>query len=280
MSKRVRKPTLKGQSTKGSMASLLSNPHVSQARASVEHDDEERLRRENEVLKAEIAARDQLLSIAVHELRNPINAIALQISVAEQMATQRGDHAIADRLKKADKNLQWLLARSVVLLDVTRTAAGLHHLELGCVDLREVIRHVEDLYFSHAEANGTTLRVECSGVLTGQWDGLALEQILGNLVSNAIKFGNGGQVVLSAEDANEDSICLRVSDCGSGISAADQQRIRLPFHQAMLTASKQNGGFGLGLWLARSLVEAHGGSFDVDAQTSGSTFTVTLPKCP
>lgn len=259
--------------------SSVSDPCGSGARAGISHDHEkDGLRREIEILRAEVAARDQLLSVAAHELRNPINAIALQISVAKQMAMLRGDQVLAERLKKTNKNLQWLLARSVVLLDVTRTAAGLQRLELGCVDLREVIRQVEDLYLPYAEAKGTTLKVECSGQLTGQWDSLALEQILANLVSNAIKFGNGAPVLLSAYDAENDSVCLRVSDGGGGISAAEQQRIQMPFYQAMLKASKLNGGFGLGLWLARSLVRAHDGSFEVLSRASGSTFTITLPK--
>jgi signal transduction histidine kinase len=244
-------------------------------------DDRRDLLRQIKSLKAEIAARDHFIGVAAHELRNPLHALALQIAAAEMMADMRGDRKIADRLKKANSNVQWLLVRSEILLDVTRTATGSRSLRLGPVDLREAIRRVIDLYLPQATASNAALHVECNGTLTGTWDPLALDQILGNLVSNAIKFGGGSPVVVSADDPDTGLVTVRVSDLGIGIAPEDQQRVFQRFDQVLATTDASKGGFGLGLWLTRNLVDAHGGSIAIcSSPGAGATFTITLPKAP
>jgi two-component system, OmpR family, sensor kinase len=230
-------------------------------------------------LEAQVAARDQLLAIAAHELRNPIHAIGLQIGVAGKMASQRGDRAIADRLQQVDRALQWFLRRCSVMLDLSRMASGTQAFDFGIVDVRDVLRHVEDLYLPQAQLNDSPLHIECHGDLVGKWNSLALEQALGNLLSNAIKFGAGAPVLVTATDTGNNIVKIQVADRGAGISKADQEMMHSDFAELMRNTDVRRGGFGGGLWLARNLLEAHGGYLEVSsASGSGSTFTTYLPK--
>lgn len=230
-------------------------------------------------LEAQVAAREQLLSITAHELRNPIHAIALQVNAVHTMAASRGDRAITERLYLLDKALQWFVKRCLLLLDLSRMATGLQRLELGAVDLREVLSHVEELYLPHAHLHEAPLHIQCDGELIGRWDGLALEQAFGNLVSNAIKFGAGAPVMVSASDTGNAVVKIQVTDSGGGISPVDQEMMLNDFPEIMQNSDLQKGGFGGGLWLARNLIEAHGGYLEVfSVPDSGSTFTVYLPR--
>lgn len=230
-------------------------------------------------LEAEVEARERLLSIAAHELRNPIHAIGLQIGVAHQLAAARGDRALAERLEQVDKSLQWFLKRCSVMLDLSRMATGLKRLELGTVDLRDVVQNACLLYEPQSRLNGAPIQIECSGDLVGLWDAPALEQALGNLVSNAIRFGAGSPVLVTAQQAGSSVVKIQVADHGAGISTAEQELMLGDFSEVMHHSDVSKGGFGGGLWLARNLIEAHGGYLEVfSAPASGSTFTIYLPK--
>jgi signal transduction histidine kinase len=230
-------------------------------------------------LEMQVAAREQLLGIAAHELRNPIHAIGLQIGVAHRMALERGDRALAERLQQVDRALQWFLQRCSMMLDLSRMASGLDGLDFGIVDIREVLRHVEDLYQPQSQLNDSPLHVQCDGDLVGRWNSLALEQALGNLVSNAIKFGAGAPVLVTASDTGNNIVRIQVADGGHGISKGDQDLMHSDFAEVMQGSDLRKGGFGGGLWLARNLVEAHGGYLEVSsASASGSTLTTYLPK--
>jgi signal transduction histidine kinase len=113
--------------------------------------------------------------------------------------------------------------------------------------------------------------------LPGEWDRLRLEQVLDNLVANAVKFGAGHPVEVSAEAGAEDgSVRLEVSDHGIGISPEDQRRIFDRFERAV--PATHYGGLGLGLWIVRNIVQAHGGDIRVESEPGkGSRFEVTLP---
>jgi two-component system OmpR family sensor kinase len=230
-------------------------------------------------LEAEVEAREQLLSIAAHELRNPIHAIGLQIGVAHQLAAARGDRALAERLEQVEKSLQWFLKRCSVMLDLSRTATGLKRLELGTVDLRDVLQNVALLYEPQSRLHGAPVHVECSGDVVGLWDAPALEQAVGNLVGNAIRFGAGSPVMVIAQQAGSAVVKIQITDRGAGIPPAEQELMLSDFPDVMHNSDFSKGGFGGGLWLARNLIEAHGGYLEVfTAPDSGSTFTIYLPK--
>lgn len=151
-------------------------------------------------------------------------------------------------------------------------------MKFGPVDLRESIERVFDVYQPQAEASNIRLHAECDGQLVGEWDSLAIDQIIGNLLSNAIKFGDGSQVVVAATSCKAGLVTVSVSDGGMGIAPADQKRLFQRFDEVLATADASKGGFGLGLWLTRQLVEAHGGSITVRSTPgTGSTFLVELP---
>lgn len=112
-------------------------------------------------------------------------------------------------------------------------------------------------------------------MLVGKWDRLRIEQIITNLVSNALKFGQGKEVVVSATSDGE-SARIQVVDSGIGLSPEDQVRIFQKFERAVPV--RHFGGFGLGLWVVRQIVEALGGTISVESEPGrGSTFTVELP---
>lgn len=230
-------------------------------------------------LEAQVVAQSQLLSIAAQEMRNPIHAIVMQVGAVQEMAEARGDRAIAERLGQTDKALKWFLRRCTLLLDISRLATGLQQLELGVLDLRDVLRHVEELYLPQSQLNKAPMQIECEGDLIGRWDNLALEQAIGNLVSNAVKFGAGAPVLITAKDAGHNLIKVQVSDRGGGISQADQEMMHGDFTEVMQHSDPDREGFGSGLWLARNLLEAHGGYLEVASfPGSGSTFTAYLPR--
>lgn len=239
----------------------------------------ERLRIRILQLEGQVESREQLLRITSHELRNPIHAIGLQIDAAHQLAASRGDRILTERLEQVDKALQWFLKRCTVMLDLSKMASGLQRLELGKVDLREVIGHVTDLYVPQSLLYEAPLYIECSGDLMGSWDALALEQALGNLVSNALKFGAGAPVVITALEADSAVVKIQVVDRGGGISVTQQELMNCEFSEVMRHSDLSKGGFGGGLWLARNLVEAHGGYIEIfSVPGSGTTFSVYLPR--
>ena len=114
--------------------------------------------------------------------------------------------------------------------------------------------------------------------LEGRWDRLAAEQIVANLISNAIKYGAGSPVEVSLTEPAPGVAKIQVSDRGPGIASQDRERIFERFQRAVEPGQRRSG-FGIGLWLVRSLVQAHGGSIEVDSTPGqGSTFTVHLPS--
>jgi signal transduction histidine kinase len=143
------------------------------------------------------------------------------------------------------------------------------------LDIAEVLREVVDTYAVEAAFHLVHISVAAPDSLRGKWDRLAVEQVIGNLISNAIKYGDGKPVHVGlAGDAAR--VRLEVADQGIGISAENQTRIFGRFEQVV--TPRPRTGFGVGLWLARALIEAHGGSIAVrSAPGEGAHFTVWLP---
>jgi signal transduction histidine kinase len=143
-------------------------------------------------------------------------------------------------------------------------------------DLCEVVRDICTSYEPEAQFAGSSISLALPPSLRGAWDRLAVEQIVGNLVSNAIKYGQGSPVQIALDNVASQAR-LTVRDRGGGIATEDQPRIFERFQQAIGTESRRSG-FGIGLWLVRSLVEAHGGSISVQSRPGeGAMFTVLLP---
>jgi signal transduction histidine kinase len=163
------------------------------------------------------------------------------------------------------------------LLDLTRLRSGQFHLDLEPVDLCEVVREVTSRLTIDASRSGSDLEVRVATPLIGRWDRSRLDQVVTNLVANAIKFGQKQPISISVE-ADPDGTCARlvVTDHGVGIDPEVQQRIFEPFKRAVV--GRRYDGLGLGLYIVRNIVGQLGGSVCVDsAPGQGATFTVELP---
>jgi two-component system, OmpR family, sensor kinase len=239
-------------------------------------DNEARLRARIAELEQQLQARDEFLSIAAHELRNPMHSLLLQVSAAVQVARQQEVQPLVRRLERVQQIVDRYVKRASLLLDVGRMNATQMRPHVEPVDFAEVVREVVESYAPEAAFNRSPLNVRIPQTLCGRWDRLALEQIVSNLISNAIKFGAGAPIEVTLTSKN-DRVQFDVRDRGIGIADVDQERIFGRFER-LSTQPGHPAGAGVGLWLVRGLVESHGGSIAVhSASAQGATFTVLLP---
>lgn len=229
-------------------------------------------------LQDAVAARDSFLAIAAHELRNPMTPIALRVQKMKRLLASDplAKEAIEDQVDAIERSVDVFLKRAKTLLDVSRVTAGTLSLDSLDVDIADVARGVvQNLQLlTHTTHGPLELTAPTSVVVRA--DPMAVEQILENLVSNAIKYGNGSPVHIGVT-SQPGSATIRVTDGGPGISSEDQARIFRRFERAA-GVSRGTGGFGVGLWLVRELAEAMGGSVVVASTPGqGTTFSVQLP---
>lgn len=226
-----------------------------------------------------LKVREDFLAIAGHELKTPLTSLLLQVQ-GLQRALKKGTEVsnLGDRLERAATAGLRLEVLINQLLDVSRITAGRLQLEPEAVDLEQLVREVADRFHEQAQRAGSALEVTTRGPMPGQWDRLRLEQVLSNLLANAVKYG-GAKPIDIALSEEEGAALVRITDHGIGIEPGVQQRIFERFERAV--GAREFGGFGLGLWITRQIVEASGGSIAVQsAPGQGSTFTVRLPLEP
>jgi len=227
-----------------------------------------------------VRLRDEFLSIASHELNTPLTSLQLQVgSLLRSLHDGAPEKVEVPRLSaKAeviDRQVRRLGKLVESLLDVSRAAAGPVRLDLSEVDLAQVIREVAADFEGDLSKAGSELSLTLEGHLVGHWDRMRVAQVLRNFVSNAIKYGLGRPIDLSAV-ARQGKAVVSVRDRGIGIEATDQARIFERFARAV--SPDHYGGLGLGLWIARILIEAMGGTVRVEsAPGEGSTFVMELP---
>jgi signal transduction histidine kinase len=222
--------------------------------------------------------RDEFLRIASHELRTPLASLRLSaqglLRAAERNRTVSPE--ILDRtLRRVLGNTVRLEQLTSELLDVTRIEQGRLHLNpIECAldaIVREAVEHIE----ADLAAAGSSVSIECAAPAAGQWDPSRLHQVVTNLLSNAAKFGAGKPIEIRIERLDT-AVRLAVTDHGIGIDPVRRPHVFDRFERAV--PSSRYGGLGLGLYIARSIVVAHGGTITVDSEPgAGSTFTVTLP---
>lgn len=239
---------------------------------------------EAERLRGQVRARDDLLTAAGHELRNPLNAMLIFADVVDldlrraRAAPDPGAlERLAPRLEALSRQIRQFSRRATVLLDVTQLGAGRLRLEPQEVDLGRLVGRLLDDLEPLAAASRTPLARALAPGVVGRWDPLRLEQVAENLVSNALKFGQGRpvRVEVAALDGGARA-GLTVRDEGPGIAPDDLARLFERFERGHADASR--AGFGVGLWIVSQLVTAMGGGVDVEsAPGAGSTFRVVLP---
>jgi signal transduction histidine kinase/CHASE1-domain containing sensor protein len=227
-------------------------------------------RRAQESLKL----RDDFLSIASHELKTPLTALTLQSESLRASAGKATSDSVARKADAIRRNVDRLTRLVATLLDLTRITAGRLEIHREDVDLVEVVTDVLARFEEEARRAGCDLRLEAPASLVGHWDRLRIDQVVSNLLANAVKYGPGEPIDVRLE-ARLDSARLTVRDHGIGISDADQKRIFERFERAV--SDRNYGGFGLGLWIVRRIVEAMGGTIHVEsAPARGATFVVEL----
>lgn len=248
------------------------------AAATVDNGEKDWPRRVAELTEA-VAARDTFIAIAAHELRNPMTPILGQIDLllAAVRTGRCPPEQVEARLERLQQAVHRYLSRANVLLNVSRLTTGKLRLEPAPLDLAQLLRETAAAFTETARQRGIPITVTVPDCLPGTWDRLALEQVIDNLLSNALKYGGRTPIALSAASCG-DAVHFRVRDHGSGIAAADRARIFERFERAV-GQGDQRIGFGIGLWVVRQLVDAMGGTVTVDdAEGGGALFTVTLPR--
>jgi two-component system, OmpR family, sensor kinase len=226
-----------------------------------------------------VRARDDFIAIASHELRSPMTALALRLHAIEAMSQRLGDEQLSTEIQRARRSVDRYVRRAVVLLDVSRLNTGAVALQREAVNVRQLVRNIVEAHTDEAAFHGTRLTAVVDEDMTGWWDPHMIEQILSNLVNNAVKYGGGTPVRLHA---GIEQGCARfaISDSGPGIDAAQRARIFEKFERAVPTGTYRSG-YGLGLWIVGRMVAAHDGAIDVEtAPGRGATFVVRMPLQP
>ena len=213
-----------------------------------------------------------------HELRTPLNAILGYTELILDKIYGDVPENIQEVLERVEKNGRHLLGLINDVLDLSKIEAGQLVLSLDDYSMKEVVHTVFTSVESLAAEKNLELKVSVAPeVAQGKGDHQRISQVFLNLVGNAIKFTEAGEVRVEAT-ASDDTFVISVSDTGPGLSEADQQMIFEEFHQADGSSTRKKGGTGLGLSIARRIVEMHGGRIWVEStEGKGSTFWFTLP---
>jgi GAF domain-containing protein len=222
--------------------------------------------------------KSQFLANMSHELRTPLNAILGYTELMADGAYGEPSEKMLGILKRLEANGKHLLGLINDVLDLSKIEAGQLVLELSDYCIQDIAQTVRSTLEPLAADKKLGFKVEVAPQLPpGRGDGRRLTQVLINLVGNAIKFTDAGEVAIKAE-ANNGSFHVSVRDTGPGISSADQARLFQEFQQADNAITKKKGGTGLGLAISKRIIEMHGGRIWVESQPGqGSTFTFTLP---
>jgi two-component system OmpR family sensor kinase len=235
------------------------------------------LRQLVETLRGSVRARDDFIAIAAHELRNPMTPIVGVAELALIAARKEGKcpPRVILLLERLQRLVQDYVRRATKLLDVSRLEAGNLQLEPAATDLSQLVLSIVQRYEAEATHQHCALEHDIDADIGGRFDPLAVEQVVDNLVSNAVKFGAGKPVTVRLRSDGR-AACLEVRDRGIGMSVDQQERIFGRFEQ--IVARHDGSGFGLGLWIASRLVAAMDGRITVSSRPGeGTTFTVMLP---
>ena len=232
-------------------------------------------------LKDALAARDEFLSIASHELRTPLTPMVLQLQLLER-ALEKGDTTVVSPEKLGKTLDSWRrqvdrLTRLIEeLLDVSRISAGRLIIQNEHFDLKHMVEDVIERYRPQLNGAGSEVQVKALAEVSGEWDRSRIEQVFTNLLTNAMKYAPKSALEVTVDQDDQWAI-LALRDHGPGITEEDQKRIFQRFERA---ASHDGvSGLGLGLYIAKNIIEAHGGQISVKSERGkGSTFEIRLPR--
>jgi signal transduction histidine kinase len=238
------------------------------------------LARRNAELAAAIADKNQLLGMAAHDLRNPLGII---VGVADLLSEQLADSSLEaenrDLLSRVARSAEYMQSLIDEILDYTMVEAGRLDLQLDSADLAELIR--QNLRFNTmlAAKKGISLHFACDQAPPPlRFDSRRIQQVLDNLISNALKFSSSGTTVTVSLHSNREEAALSVADQGRGIAADQMENLFKPYRRSRTGGTANEKSFGLGLATVRRIVAAHGGRIWVESEPGhGSTLHVSLP---
>lgn len=232
-------------------------------------------------LERAVKMRDDFMSVVAHELRTPLNTLFLETQLRKMLLDRRNMAAFdAEQLSKMvtrdDRQIRNMVRLIDDMLDVSRIRSGTLSVRPALVELASLLQRVIDDLEQQALAVGSRITLTAPHAVNGWWDEFRIEQVIVNLLTNALRYGSGKPVEVSLI-STADGAHIAVRDHGIGITTQDQQRIFQQFERG--GGGKSADGLGLGLYITRQLVEAHGGSIRVHSVPGqGSLFSLDLPQ--
>lgn len=226
-----------------------------------------------------VRARDEFLSIASHELKTPLTPLKLQTQSLRRALTlgilqTPQSEKVARMLDSSDRQITRISRLIDDLLDISRISSGKMQLTFEEFRLIELLQDIIDRFGEEIKIARCTIELKCDPSIVVCWDRFRIEQVVVNLLTNAIKYGAGSAIQIEAAETDS-TVTLSVSDHGIGIAEADQSRVFGRFERAV--SGTHFGGLGLGLYIVTQILEAHGGAISLQSRAGeGSTFTVKL----
>ncbi len=251
---------------------------VDQKRAEAEQAQKTR----TEELQRALMARDELLSICSHELKTPIASMKIQTQFVQYQIEKNTDHNLTPQkmgeiVGQFDRQLDRLTKLIEDMLDFNRLNGGRFKLSKKEFDLNKLVLQMLERYKVQLKSHHCELvvSIDSEKPVMVFWDHEKIEQLVGNLLTNAIKYGDQKPIELSVFQEKQNT-CVQIRDHGIGIDSSDFQRIFEPYERAI--SVNKISGLGLGLYISKKIAEAHEGSIQVESVTGlGSTFTMAIP---
>lgn len=218
--------------------------------------------------------RDEFVTLAAHELRTPLQPLRLTVDRIVRDATAERALLEPRLARQLDDAVRRMEATVAELIETARILAGELHLAREQTDLAEIAREEVERARKNAERASVQFKLSADSPVRGAWDPSAVRRVTAELLANAIKFDGGAPIDVIVEREGEMAV-LTVRDRGIGV--AQENRAALFDRFARFESTRHYAGLGIGLWLARQIVEAHGGHIDVRGEGEGAMFRVTLP---
>ena len=231
-------------------------------------------------LERALKTRDDFMSLVAHELRTPLNTLHLETQMRRLRLQREGVAAfnvdyLNAMVERDSRQIQSMIRLINDLVDVSRATSGTLSIRTGMVSLAQLVTRIVGDFSQQAQVAGCCLVLDSIPDVMGDWDEFRVEQILVNLITNALRYGGGKPVSISFS-LIDNCVAIHVQDQGPGIPEHEQQRIFEKFER--LDNNKVKEGLGMGLYIARQLAEAHGGNLSVNnTRGAGACFTLRLP---